>query len=117
MDLARSCAGPTDIYMADGRFIVANAKKTALGGVLITTRYVTEERNSEVKARDMLFTAIEDLEEGFALYDEDLCFVSCNQNYVDMALFYRNSPYEVGTLFRRARASPFRPGSSIFPPI
>ncbi len=72
MNWARECAGTEEIYLADGRFISATAKKTDLGGVLITTRDVTEERNSDAKARSMLREAVEALDDGIMLFDKDL---------------------------------------------
>ncbi len=116
LDWARSHAGAVEIQHTNGRTIIVTSKKTELGGVLITTKDVTEERNSEAKARSMLLDAMENLEEGFALYDEDLRFVSCNQTYVDMTLFYRGSAYEVGTTLEDGARESFRAGVVDLPP-
>lgn len=83
MTWARDCAGPEDIFMADGRFITATAKKTDLGGVLITTRDVTEARTSDARARDMLREAVEALDDGIMLFDKDLRLEVFNDRAVE----------------------------------
>ncbi|WP_424968349.1 PAS-domain containing protein [Dinoroseobacter sp. S375] len=97
MSWARSFGGPIEVNLKDGRTIVVSAKTTNLGGVLITALDVTEERNSEARALQMLFDAMEALEEGFALWDGDMNFLTCNQRYVDMILGHRGRPFYVGT--------------------
>ncbi len=94
---AKSHAGPMEVRLKSGRVIIASAKETDLGGVLVTTVDVTEERNTEDRARDMLAVAMEALEEGFALWDADKRFVMCNQKYVDYVLPFRDGPFEIGT--------------------
>ncbi|MGH1414587.1 MAG: PAS-domain containing protein [Pelagimonas sp.] len=107
---------PREYHFKNGRVTRTRVTKTALGGYLALIRDVTEERNTQAKARDMLFDAIESLEEGFALYDEDLRFVTCNQNYVDMALFYRGSPYTLGSSLEEHARESFRSGAVDLPP-
>ncbi|MEM1077235.1 MAG: PAS-domain containing protein [Pseudomonadota bacterium] len=97
MSWARNFGGSTEVQFKDGRTVVASAKPTNLGGVLVTALDVTEERNSEARALQMLFDAMESLEEGFAIWDSDMKFLTCNQRYVDMILSYRGAPFEVGT--------------------
>ncbi|MCV6587361.1 MAG: PAS-domain containing protein [Marinibacterium sp.] len=98
MDWARDCAGSEDIYMADGRFITATAKKTDLGGVLITTRDVTEARNSDARARDMLREAVEALDDGIMLFDKDLRLEVFNRRALD---FFQSEtrPFATGDAF------------------
>ncbi len=97
MDWARNHTGSIETKFKDGRSIVVTAKPTNLGGVLITALDVTEERNTEEKARAMLADAMEALEEGFGLWDSDMRFVMCNQKYLDLVTPFRSKPFEVGT--------------------
>ena len=52
-----------EIAIRDGRTVIASSKATELGGYLITTRDVTDKRNSEERARALLYDATEALEE------------------------------------------------------
>ena len=72
------------IERADGRRIEGSLHSTALGGMLVSARDVTEQRSAEERAREMLRDAVEALEEGMVLYDRDLRVVLYNRAYVDM---------------------------------
>lgn len=80
--------GPREYHFHDGRITHARVTKTALGGYLVLIRDITEERNSETRAREMMLEAIQSLDEGLALLDKDLCFVHANEAWYDM--FYRS---------------------------
>ncbi|WP_424970680.1 PAS-domain containing protein [Dinoroseobacter sp. S76] len=116
MSWARNFGGAIEINFKDGRTISASAKQTNLGGVLITTLDVTEERNSEARARQLLFDAMESLDEGFAIWGSDMTFLTCNQRYVDMILSYRGSPFEVGTPVADCVRDIYRAGVVVLPP-
>lgn len=87
---ARSHVGPIEAKTKDGATIIVSSKKTDLGGVLITARDVTEERNADQKALEMLYDIVESLEEGAALWDDEMRFVMCNQKYRDFV--FHNLP-------------------------
>lgn len=103
------------INTASGRNILASSHQTGLDGFLISFRDVTEERNSEEKARAMLYAAMESLEEGFALWDSDMGFVTCNQRYVDIFLTHKGQPFPVGTTIEEATLEIFRADVIEFP--
>lgn len=91
--------GPREYHFHDGRITHARVTKTALGGYLVLIRDITEERNSETKAREMMLEAIQSLDEGLALLDKDLCFVHANEAWYDM--FYRTGTRpEIGSHIR-----------------
>ena len=115
MTWARSHAGPLETKLTNGRTLVVSSKKTKLGGVLITTLDVTEERNTEEKARAMLYDAVESLEEGFALFDSDMKFLRCNQKYIDDIIPFKGEPFPVGTSIGDILREIFRSGTVILP--
>lgn len=115
MDRVRSPSGPLEIKFKDGRIIVVSAKDTELGGLLITALDVTEERNTRKKARDMLYDAMETREEGFGLWDSEMRFLMCNQNYVDIVLPYRGHPLVVGSSVADGVREIFQAGLIDFP--
>ncbi|MEM9763041.1 MAG: PAS-domain containing protein [Pseudomonadota bacterium] len=115
IDWARSHAGPIETRFKDGRTVVTSAKDTGLGGVLVTVMDVTRERNFEARALEMLSSAIESLDEGFALWDSERRFVMCNQRYVDLITPYRAKPFPVGTDIADSTREIVRAGIVNFP--
>lgn len=106
--LGRNDHGPMKLRHKNGRVILASAKNTNLGGLVITTRKVTEDHNTDAKTREALFDALEELEEGFALWDNDMRFLMSNQRFVDIVMPFRKAPFAVGTTVEDAVREIFR---------
>jgi PAS domain S-box-containing protein len=73
--------------VADGRWYEHSQRFTRQGGVVITWRDITEQRERQdalSRAHETLEDAVESLSEGFALYDADDRLVLCNQYYRDV---------------------------------
>lgn len=112
---ARSQAGPVEAHRNDGKINMVSAKPTKLGGVLITAIDVTDKRNTEAKARELLFDAMESLEEGFALWDNDLNFQMCNRKYLDIVMPFREKPFPMGTPAKEINREIFQAGYVVLP--
>jgi len=73
-----------DFPTAEGRWYEHSHRRTRQGGVVITWRDITEQREREEalrRAHETLEDAVESLSEGFALYGPDDRLVVCNQQY------------------------------------
>jgi len=69
---------------ADGTWVRISENRTRDGGILVTYTDITEIKQSEDAQRaaeTQLIEAIEALDQGFALFDRDDCFVLCNSLY------------------------------------
>ena len=106
---------PLEFLSQAGRNIIVERKPTPRGGVLLTVSDKTDQRNAEEKAREMLFDAMESLEEGFGLWDSDMRFLMCNQKYLDIVLPFRTKPFPVGTSISDGALEIFRSGLIEFP--
>ena len=73
-----------EFALTDGRTIRVHANETKLGGYLITVVDITEERNADLKARDMMRDAVEALHLSVALFDQERRFVFANKAWYDM---------------------------------
>ncbi|UTW54365.1 PAS-domain containing protein [Kordiimonas sp. SCSIO 12610] len=85
----RSCTLELELERADGRHLSVSSRQTSLGGYLLSFRDITDRKEVEKTAEKKLETindAVGALEEGVALWDEDLRFILCNQQYIDMQL-------------------------------
>lgn len=96
--------------LADGRITEASVHKTGLGGYLVTSIDVTERRKAEEKAREMVYDAMESLDEGFSLWDSEMRFQMCNQRHVDITVPFRDGPYAPGTPAEEAMREAYRSG-------
>lgn len=95
-DWVRRFGEPREYHFKDGRILNMKVKPTELGGFLVTAVDVTEERNSEAKALELLSDAVQSLEEGFSLWDSDFNFVMCNDKYMEIVAPNLDSHFEVG---------------------
>ena len=86
-----------DIEASDGRVISVRSSPSENGGHIVSLRDVTDQRNSEAEARAMLYDAVESLDEGFSLWDDDLCFLMCNDTYMKVVVPFRDEPFPAGT--------------------
>ena len=84
-----------DLHMADGRTVEATGHRAADGGCVVLMRDVTARRSAEAEARMLLRDAVEALEEGLLLYDENLRAVLWNDAYARIA-FPPGRPPAVG---------------------
>ena len=94
----RSYGEPREFGFKNGRVIRMTAKKTSLGGYMITVVDLTSERRSEAKARDMLREAVETLDDGIMLFDQDLKLEVFNRR---ASAFFQEgvTPFEAGQSF------------------
>lgn len=97
MQWAHACAGSMEVEQSDGRIVVATAKQTKLGGVLITTQDITETRDTEARSQNMLREAVDALDDGIMLFDKDLRLEVFNTRAAEF--FQRN-----GKNFQRGEA-------------
>ncbi|MEM6464223.1 MAG: PAS-domain containing protein [Pseudomonadota bacterium] len=79
LDWATSYGERREFELSDGRTVLIRSNRTELGGYLITVRDITNEINSEEKARDMLFDAFQSLDEGMVLLDGEMRFLFGNK--------------------------------------
>ncbi|MEM6410514.1 MAG: PAS-domain containing protein [Pseudomonadota bacterium] len=78
------CGPPREYQFKDGRVTSAKVVNTALGGFLILISDITEQRNSDQKARDMLYESFQSLDEGMVLCDNQMRFVFANEAWKKM---------------------------------
>ncbi|MEM9428837.1 MAG: PAS-domain containing protein [Pseudomonadota bacterium] len=81
---------------ADGRHFIGSSHLTSFGGALLFIRDVTDRHNAEEKARDMLLEALQGLDEGLALYDQDMRFLYANRAWRKIFRFEDRPPSEFG---------------------
>ncbi|MEM6681560.1 MAG: PAS-domain containing protein [Pseudomonadota bacterium] len=77
-----------ELRRADGRILRAAAKKTGLGGYLITATEITAQHKITETARQTMVDALQSLDEGMVLFDRDSRFVYGNEAYY--RFFYSN---------------------------
>ena len=87
----RQLRDPLTFQLADGRWIEALERPTASGGIVSIQRDVTESkhagiellaaRNAAAEAEARMTDAIENVSEGFSLYDADQRLILCNAKF------------------------------------
>ncbi|MEM6637410.1 MAG: PAS-domain containing protein [Pseudomonadota bacterium] len=75
---------PREFHYRDGRTVIITPHRTELGGYLLTSLDVTEARNTEIKAREMLLDAFQALDEGLVLCDEKMNYIFSNDAWKKM---------------------------------
>jgi signal transduction histidine kinase/CheY-like chemotaxis protein len=88
-EMARDAFTPIEASLADGRHYQVFRTELAGGGRVVVMNDISalKSREEETRlARRRLDDAIQSLEEGFALLDDDLRFVAWNQKFSDFAL-------------------------------
>ncbi|MEM1053710.1 MAG: PAS-domain containing protein, partial [Pseudomonadota bacterium] len=86
-----------EFSFADGRTVVVSCNKTKLGGYLLTALDITDIKEAERRSLETLQDASESLEEGFALWDSNGCFLLSNDLFYDMIWPNRDDGIPVGT--------------------
>lgn len=81
------------LQLTDGKVLNCGYSRTALGGYLVTLHDVTDRLASERRALNTLRDAAGALEEGFALWDEDLNFILSNDRYCE--LMFKDPTYRL----------------------
>ena len=85
---------PREFQYRNGRTIMSSTHRTGLGGYLLTVLDITNERETDRRARDMLLDAFQALDEGLVLCDENMNFVFGNDAWKRMLFegFEENIP-------------------------
>ena len=104
-----------DFRTPDNHILAVETSPSEDGALLCRVRDVTPEKAADLRALTLLQDAAEALEEGFALWDEDMRFVMCNQKYLRTVLPYRDRPFDVGTSARDAMAEHYHSGLAHVP--
>lgn len=73
-----------EIQLADGTQKIATLSRIRDGGLVATIVDITDRRQVEARAREMMTDIIESLDEGISLYDPDLKFVMRNNRRYEM---------------------------------
>ena len=94
VDVISSYKKNLTLMTSDGRQLISSSHETELGGFLLSCRDVTEERNSNQRAQNLLLDAIESLDEGLCLYDKDMRFVAANKAWGD--IYFRSRVPQIG---------------------
>ncbi len=87
MERFRLCDGEHEHQMTDGRWVVAQERKTKIGETVSIRIDVTDLKRAEhdvLAMRDRLIDAIESIEEAFALFDKDDRLVLFNKAFQDI---------------------------------
>ncbi|MEJ8561654.1 PAS-domain containing protein [Yoonia sp. GPGPB17] len=74
--------------LADGRHMVGSSHQTSFGGALLIVRDVTDIKESEQRALDVLEDGLQALNNGIAIYDENARFVFGNDKLSE--IWYQN---------------------------
>lgn len=82
-EAVQTCAKDVELLASGGRHLLGSASKTPLGGRLITIEDVTDRRNTEERARELLMEVVQSLDQGLALYDSNLNFLFSNSLYIE----------------------------------
>lgn len=77
--------------------------------------HTTGDVRTDASALSLLQDAIDSLEEGFALFDADLCFLLCNGLYIDLACSPDVAPPQVGEPAENIARRNFTSGAFILP--
>ena len=100
IDAVKSCHAEIPLMLRDGRHLVASSKRTALGGYLLTLTDVTDRKRAaqadEIRGRTVT-DLVESLDEGVSLWDHDLRFMMCNDQYMKDSMTFRTAPPAIGT--------------------
>ena len=78
---------PYSILMADGRWIEITEWPTPSGGIVSIQSDITERKTTEIalqRTEKLLTDAVESLQDGFVLFDDNRELVICNDVYRDM---------------------------------
>lgn len=73
-----------EIQLADGALKIATLSRLGDGGLVATVVDITDQRQVEARAREMMNDIIQSLDEGISLYDPDLKFVMRNNRRYEM---------------------------------
>ena len=82
-----------EYHFSDGTSVLCSYNRTSSNGLLVTLMDITDRRDSEYRALMMLREAASALEEGFALWDEDLNFILSNDRYCE--LMFKDPTYRL----------------------
>lgn len=74
-----------EVVVADGTHKEISLKRLDGGGMVGTIRNVTGHRQAEIRARELLHSAIEEVDFGIALVDEDARLVFANDRFREIA--------------------------------
>ncbi len=86
-----------ELKRADGREFIVSTARTSEGGSTVTWKEVTESKKAQERARAIVIDAMEAVDEGICLYDNELRFEFCNAKYAEMILGGIDNVPAVGT--------------------
>ncbi|SLN76229.1 Blue-light-activated protein [Roseovarius gaetbuli] len=105
--------GKIEVLVSDGTQREIRLKRLSDGGLVANVKDITEQRTAEAQARDLLNKAINAVDLGIALIDDDDRLVFANQKYRDVA-DPAGEFLEPGVLLRETYARAI--GAGTFPP-